>query len=86
MSGPEYFMCLQRLCVSVRPPAITCTMLPGMYNVLKIQRLTRELAAALVAEFGPVEAARRLEHAAGEIMATARMSNVARPLALVSSL
>ncbi len=49
-------------------------MLRGMYNVLKIQRLTRELAAALVAEFGPVEAARRLEHAAGEILATARMS------------
>lgn len=51
-------------------------MLRGMYNVLKIQRLTRELAAALVAEFGPVEAARRLEHAAGEIRATARMSPV----------
>jgi hypothetical protein len=49
-------------------------MLSGMYNVLKIQRLTRELAAALVAEFGPVEAARRLEHAAGEIRATARLS------------
>ena len=61
-------------------------MLPGMYNVLKIQRLTRELAAALVAEFGPVEAARRLEHAAGEIRSTARMSNVARPATLVSSL
>jgi hypothetical protein len=49
-------------------------MLPRMYNVLKIQRLTRELAAALVAEFGPVEAARRLEDAAGEIRATARLS------------
>ena len=61
-------------------------MLRGMYNVLKIQRLTRELAAALVAEFGPVEAARRLEHAAGEIRATTRMSNVARPATLVSSL
>jgi len=49
-------------------------MLPGMYNALKIQRLTREPAAALVAEFGPVEAARRLEHAAGEIRATAQLS------------
>lgn len=49
-------------------------MLFAMYKVLKIQRLTRELAAALVAEFGPVEAARRLEHAAGEIRVTARLS------------
>lgn len=46
-----------------------------MQNVLKIQRLTRELAAALVAEFGPAEAARRLEHAAGEIRAAARSSS-----------
>jgi len=40
-------------------------MLFPIHNVLKIQRPTRELAAALVAEFGPAEAARRLEHAAG---------------------
>jgi hypothetical protein len=49
-------------------------MLDGMYNVLKIQRLTRELAAALVAAFGPGEAAKLLEHAAGQIRATAGLS------------
>lgn len=38
-----------------------------MYNVLKIQRLTRELAAALVAEFGRAEAARLLKRAATAI-------------------
>jgi hypothetical protein len=48
-------------------------MLLSMYNELKIQRLTRELAAALVAEFGPVEAARLLEDAAAEIRAAANM-------------
>jgi len=50
-----------------------------MYNVLKIQRLTRELAAALIAEFGSAEAARLLEQAAADVRAVAKLSPDLQP-------
>lgn len=46
--------------------------LAGMDDLTQIQRLTGELVALLVREFGPEHAARMLEHAAAEIRAAAR--------------